>query len=158
MGYDKPFLQPNETLAFLIEWGGLILFLALVLAPFFVLLLKKFRPTRWHHIVLAYLSSFGILSCLIFIISTIDTWFLNNFVNTAWLNDPLDNIIFRSTLPLLSSWPLAIFYSTKLLYKKFTKKRFFISLGLSILFFITLVVILAYVVVVGLGHIGRTYF
>lgn len=154
----KPYLEPNPLLAFFIEWGGLVLVLALVLSPFAIILLRRFRPTRWKHIILAYVSSFVMFALVFFVISKIDKWLLSNFINTAWIQQPLRNILFRETLVLLLVYPLSTFYSVKLLYNKFTKKRFFISLAIAFLFFVTLVTILTYFVVWGLGHIGRTYF
>lgn len=154
----KPYLEPNPLLAFFIEWGGLVLVLALVLSPFAIILLRRFRPTRWKHIILAYVSSFAMFALLIFIDSKFDRWLLNNFINTAWIQQPFEDIALKELLLMLLIYPLSTFYSTKLLYNKFTKKRFFIALVITLLFFVTLVTILFYVMAIVLGQIGSTYF
>lgn len=45
------FLVANENwVAPIIEWGGTLLFLAVVLSPFLVIRHRIFRPTRWWHL------------------------------------------------------------------------------------------------------------
>lgn len=153
----KTYLEPNETIAFLVEWGGFVVFLALVLAPFLIIRYRWFRPTRIWHIVGAYAASFGVLIPLILIINKIDRLIYYNFINTHWIQEPLGNILFRGNI-LLLIWPLLIFYSTKLLFGNLTKKRFFIALTIAILFLALLLYIMMYIIAAGLGQIGQEHF
>ena len=108
----KAYLEPNNTIAFLVEWGGLVLFLALVLAPFLIIRHRLFRPTRIWHIVGAYAGSFGVFIVLMWVAGKIDEWLLNNFINTGWIQEASDWSILKNWLLLLFTWPLSIFYAT----------------------------------------------
>jgi len=67
------FLVANQNwVAPIIEWGGMFLFLAIVLSPFLIIRHKLFRPTHRWHIVGAYFSSF-------FIFDKTDQWLLQNY-------------------------------------------------------------------------------
>lgn len=155
----KPYLEPNATVAFLVEWGGFVLFLALVLAPFFIIRYRWFRPTRIWHIVGAYAASFGVFVLYEYITGVIhDDWLRNNFINYGWLSTALSDGELKTWLVLSITWPLSIFYSTKLLYLNLTKKRFFIALLIAVLFFLILITIMMFVVASVLGQIGQQYF
>lgn len=140
----KPYLTENLPLATLIEWGGLVLVLALVLSPFFIIRLQRFKPTRWRHIVGAYVSSLAIYFAIEFLISKIDRWLLENFINTSWIQTPFEEILFKITIFLLFFYPISTFYSTKMLFQRFTKLNLFFSIliAITIFFLISLTLII----------------
>ena len=154
----KPYLVEQPTLAFLIEWGGLILVLALVFSPFFIIRLQRFRPSRWQHILAAYFLSATLLLLTEIFASKLDRWVYESFINTGWLQDSIGNIIFKLFFIIPIVYPILIFYSTKLLFGKFTTLNLAVSLVLSLLFFVSLVALVAYLVAWGLGQIGMNYF
>ena len=76
----------------------------------------------------------------------------------GWLQDSIGNIIFKLFFIIPIVYPILIFYSTKLLFGKFTTLNLAVSLVLSLLFFVSLVALVAYLVAWGLGQIGMNYF
>ena len=154
----KPYLVENAQLAFLIEWGGLILVLALVLSPFLVIRLQRFKPTRWRHIVGAYVGSFVLFLSTIKIVDCIGNWTIENFINAGWIQEAITNLLFKEILLSVVIYPLLIFYGTKLVKTQFTKLNFFTSLFLSVVLFIGLAIILAYATLYFMGQAFMEHF
>lgn len=159
----KPYLLPNPNLAFVIEWGVLIISILLVFSPFIYLGIRKWKKhllVSWAHVAGAYLLSFVIYPIWDWwILGKVDRYIYDNYVNSGWLQDAISDPGFRMIFIVVIAWPLLVFYSSKLITKgRFTLLNFIISLGASILLLIALVALWAFLVVVGLGYIGRTYF
>lgn len=158
----KPYLTPNPPLAFVIEWGVLLLSILLVLSPFIYLGIRKWKkhlPISWKQVFISYLSSFAIYFIWeLVILDKLDSWIYNSYVNSGWLQDAFFKPSFRMIFMVATLWPILIFYCTKLVKEKFTLKNFIVSLVISILFFCGLVVLLFFLMTIAMGSIGRNYF
>jgi len=159
----KPYLTPNPTLAFFIEWGVLIISILLVFSPFIYLGIRKWNKHQeisWVDVILSYIQSFIIYFIWEFIIiHKIDRYIYNNYINTGWLQDAVGDPGFKMIFIVVLGWPLLIFYSIMAIKQgKFTLKNFIVSLVIAIALFASLVSLWIFLVMVGLGYIGRTYF
>ena len=148
----------NSALAFVIEWGGLLLLLAIVLSPFFIIRLPRFRPTKWRYIVGAYLGSFLILIVLFLIFNRINSLIVNNLFRTKQLIDAYDNAVLKAFLLPIFLLPLLCFYSIKLVKQKLQLKEFLYATGSAIVLFFVLLFIFVFIIGYGLGQIGAEYF
>jgi len=152
------FLGENSILAFVIEWGGLILLLALVLAPFYIIRRPRFKPTKWRHIIGAYVGSFGLFLLIFWLLGEVDKWIFNNIYGGEWAQESLLDASFKEVLLLMLIWPLSFFYSIKLLFKELHLRHFFLALMLAISLFVVLVKVWFFLIAYGLGQIGSQYF
>lgn len=158
----KPYLTPNPTLAFVIEWGVLIISILLVFSPFIYLGIKKWKKhlqISWKQIFASYFLSFLIYYVWeVVIIGKLDRFVYKNYINTTWLQDAITNPGFKMIFVVVTMWPILVFYSTKLVKERLTLLDFFVSLGISTLLFCSFVILLFYLMAVALGYVGRTYF
>lgn len=158
----KPYLNPNPTLAFIIEWGVLIISLLLVFSPFIYLGIRKWKrhlPVSWKQVFASYFFSFLIYFVWEWIIlNKIDRYIYNNFINTWWLQSAIGDPGFKMIFIIILGWPTLVFYCIKLVKGKFTKKNFVISLFIAILGILMLFFITLYWAVVGLAQIANKYF
>jgi len=152
------YLTNSGFLVPLIQWGGLVLILALVLCPFFIIRLPRFKPAKWRHIIGAYLISFVTYFATYYLWITLDEWAANNRVYNYYLvQSPFFFGLFWATNALLIGYPLLIFYSSKLLYGSINRKRFYISLGIAIPMFILLVSTIIFVMAYGMGQAAKYF-
>jgi hypothetical protein len=153
------YLTNSGFLVPLIQWGGLVLILALVLCPFFIIRLPRFKPTKWRHIIGAYLISFVTYFATYYLWMKLEDWILNkHFYNYYKVEDPFFFVFLWTINTLILSYPLLVFYSTKLLYGSINRKRFYISLGIALLMLAILIWILILYIFAGLAQIGNKYF
>ena len=154
------YLEQNDTVAFLIEWGGFAVALLLVLSPFIFIWFKKYRPTKWWQLIFVYLISFVMFRFVELVTSAIhDDWLRENFVNYGWVADAIVGITFKQWGTFLIGWPLLLLYSIRLYKgKELSWGAWLVTVGAALLFFCVLVVISAYIVVIGLGQIGAEHF
>ncbi len=114
---------------------------------------------NWKQVIYSYLYSFIIYFVWEWVIlNKLDRFIYNNYINTGWLQDAVTDPGFKMIFVVVISWPMLIFYSMKLVKEKFSLFNFIVSLTVTMLFFCGLVVLWFYVMVIGLGYIGRTYF
>ena len=158
----KPYLTPNLSLAFVIEWGILIISILLVFSPFIYLGIRKWKQhllVNWKHVIGAYLLSFALYSLHFWVLSKVDSFLYDNHPNSSWLQHAIANVLFHELFMIIPLWSLLIFYCSKLIIKsRFSLLHFIISLALSILLFFSLIVVTLYLMAVTLGSIGRNYF
>jgi hypothetical protein len=158
----KPYLTPNPALAFVIEWGVLILSILLVFSPFIYLGIRKWKkhlPITWKQIFISYFSSFLIYYVWDWVVlDKLDRWIYNSYINSGWLQNAFFNPSFRMIFINIITWPLLVFYCTKLVKERFTRKNFIISLLVAIAMFILLTSILAFMTAWALTNIGSKYF
>lgn len=138
-------------MAKLIEYGFTVISLALVVAPFFIIK-KKFKPILWRHIFLGYLMSFIIVIFSELAYRLIDRAIKDIDYSQALLLGSNNFYLWFSFFIIISP-----FLITKIKYKTFNLKRFFISLLLSIFLAIGSIVFWAYFIAWGLGQIGAKY-
>ena len=147
------FLRDNQAIvAPIIEWGGALLLLAIVLSPFLIIRHSFFKPTRWWHIVGAYAGSFFVFVASFYLIGKIDQWLIQTYLNTVELYGAYEDATFKHILWLLLTYPLLTFYSTKLLYGSFTMKRFGLTVVIAVVFTVVLVAIFGYTMLYFLGQ------
>ncbi len=152
------FLIANQNwVAPIIEWGGMLLFLAIILSPFLIIRNKLFRPTRWWHIVGAYIGSFLIFLVTEYFLGIVDQWVLHNLFTTWDLWGAYNDGGVKGILWLVIIYPTLAFYSAKLLYGSFTEKRFWLTTASAVLLFITIVLMGGYVMIALVGQALTTY-
>ena len=158
----KPYLTPNPTLAFVIEWGVLILSIILVFSPFIYLGIRKWKkhlPISWKQILASYFSSFLIYYVWDWIIlNKLDRYLYNNYINSGWIQNAFLNPSLKMILILTITWPLLVFYCTKLVKEKFTLKNFIVSLVISVILFCIIIVFLIFLIGAALTSVGKNYF
>ncbi|MFZ2484390.1 MAG: hypothetical protein WAX80_02650 [Minisyncoccia bacterium] len=159
----KPYLTPNPTLAFVIEWGVLIISILLVFSPFIYLGIRKWKRhllINWKQVIGAYLSSFAIYFVWEWVIlDKLDQFISNNYINAGWLQNAFFDPGFRMIFVVVITWPLLVFYCSKLVTReRFTLLNFITSFIISILLFCGLVVLLFYAMAAALGYAGSHYF
>ncbi len=154
----------NSILAFVLEWGVLIISIFLVFSPFIYLGIRKWKkhlPVNWWQVIGAYLSSFAIyIMWDWWILVKVDDWLLHSvYADANWWRRVLYNPGFKMIFITLIAWPALVFYSCKLMIKeKFTLLNFVLSLIISISLICGLIALYAFVMVVILGQIGSKYF
>ncbi|KKQ83222.1 MAG: hypothetical protein UT07_C0008G0029 [Parcubacteria group bacterium GW2011_GWB1_38_8] len=157
----KPYLTPNPTLAFVIEWGVLIISILLVFSPFIYLGIKKWKknlPVSWKQVVGAYVSSFAIYFIWEWVILVkIDMWLYNGFTNTGWLRNVLSGPSFKMIFITMFGWPLLAFYCTKLIRDKFTFLNLSLTGVFGLIFLILLFILYMFLSVSALVNIGNNY-
>ena len=158
----KPYLTPNLSLAFVIEWGVLIISILLVFSPFIYLGIRKWKwylSVSWKQIIASYFLSFAIYYIWEWVfLDKLDRFIYNNYVNTGWLQDAFYNPSFKMIFIVMVVWPLLIFYSTKLIKEKFTRKNLIMSLITASIFFVLIVLLAVFLAVSRLSIIGNKYF
>ena len=130
------FLVENQSwVAPVIEWGGAILLTLVVISPFFIIRHRIFRPTRWWHIVGAYVGSVLVYLVIWYLINVIDQWAIQNYFVTFELSGAYSGAILKEFLWLMIAYPLLVFYSSRLLFGSFNgKKHFIFTIIFSIVF------------------------
>src|SRR3989344_4127824 len=129
----KPYLTPNPTLAFVIEWGVLIISILLVFSPFIYFI--------WEWVILV----------------KIDMWLYNGFTNTGWLRNVLSGPSFKMIFITMFGWPLLAFYCTKLIRDKFTFLNLSLTGVFGLIFLILLFILYMFLSVSALVNIGNNY-
>jgi len=142
----------------IIEWGGLFFLLFVILSPFLLIRLPYFKPTRWWHVVGAYLVSFLLVIGAEFFLSKSFQWVVKNLLSTVDLISAYDQAIVKEWPLLLLSYPLLTFYCCHLLYESWSWRRFLISLLLAFLILGVLSFLAIYTVFYFLGQIGMDHF
>ena len=152
------FLREHQTIAApIIEWGGLFLLLLIILSPLLVIRHPYFRPTRWWHVIGAYLGSFALLFLLEFSPLISRPLIIATLFNSVELAQAYDNATFMTLQWLLFLYPLSIFYCTYLLYEKLDLKKIFASLLLSTIIFCALIAGGFYLIAYGLGQASMNF-
>jgi len=152
------FLVANENFFEpIIEWGGMLLFLAIVLSPFLIIRHRIFRPTRWWHIVGAYASSFATFLALWYLIDKTNQWIAHNVFISLDLSSAYTDALVYGNLWTAAFYPFLVFYSARLLYGSFTKKVFWITFGAALSLFAVVVMMGGYTLVslLGRGLVGH---
>jgi hypothetical protein len=138
------FLRDNQAaMAPIIEWGGAIFLTALVLSPFLIIRHRLFKPTRWWHIVGAYVGSFVLVAFTIWVFELADQWIIKNYLTTFELSAAVDDAFMYNFLLLLFLYPLSVFYSAKLLLGSLGGKNI-ITTSVVALLFTTILWVIAY--------------
>jgi len=147
------FLRANqEIVAPIIEWVGLLVLLAIILSPFLIIRYPKFRPTRWWHVVAAYVSSIILLIIIVsFLFSLIGNHLLS-LLGTFEFKEALSTAIVNSWFWLVVIYPLLLFYSTRILYGRFTRKTFLMTLISAIALFMIFASAISVLSVAFLGY------
>lgn len=159
----KPYLTPNPTLAFVVEWGILIISILLVFSPFIYLGFRKWKrnlSVGWLHVIGAYILSFAIyLIWDWWILGKVDKWIYNNFTNTHWLQQAIFKPSFRMIFIATIGWLIMVFFSSVLIKNKpYNLIHFISALAISIAMFFVLLKVWMFLTVVALGQIGSNYF
>lgn len=135
------FLRSNQDfIAPIIEWGGLLVLLAIILSPFLIIRLRRFRPTRWRHFLVAFLSSYTLFFAQFYLQTfaiTEGNWF-SVFLFRQDLLQPYTDSGSKLFILLTLAYPFLLIYSIKLLAKDFTSKQFIFSLIAAGILFILL--------------------
>ncbi len=158
----KPYLTPNPTLAFIIEWVFLIVSILLVFSPFLYLGIRKWRrhlSVNWKQVIGAYLVSFAIYPIWDWwLFGKVDRWIYESYINTHWLQNAFLESSVRIIPVLIIVWPLLIFYSNKLVKEKIIKKDMIILAFVAIGLFILLLLLLVFMIGWSLTTVGSQYF
>jgi len=133
----------------LITFGYIIISLGLILSPFFII--RKFKIVKWRHIILRYILSSGIFVGIQFFYSWIDKWLYNDVYNSGWIMESLLSGNLYQWLGLSIIFIISPFFITKIRYKKFNKKRGWISFGTSLILLALMVGVWLYLIVLGAG-------
>ncbi len=155
--------MPNSFLALVIEWGILLISILLVFSPFIYLGIRKWRKhlsvNLWH-VIGAYLISFAIYPIWDWwILGKVDRLIYNNHFSYGWLREAFSDAGFRMIFVVGISWPLFVFYSSILIKKRpYSIWHFVTSLAMFISMIYILWKVAMFLIAVGLGYIGRTYF
>jgi hypothetical protein len=148
------FLRDNqEIMAPIIEWGGAILLTVIVLSPFLIIRHRMFRPTRWWYVVGAYFLSFTILTITVYLRELVNESLIRNYLNSFELSGGYRSAFLKHHLWLLFLYPTSVFFSVKLMYGFFTKKRFFVTLAIATVFVVLLWAIAYNIFVYNLGQV-----
>ena len=151
------FLRANqEIVSPTIQWVGLLVLLAIILSPFLIIRYPKFRPTRWWHIVGAYFGSLLIacsLSSVILLLSQSDKISLYQF----FLSTLVTPVVYSWFL-LVLAYPLLLFYSSALLYGRFTRLQFIITVVFAAVFLAILFRAMEYLAVFGFAYALHSFF
>jgi hypothetical protein len=143
----------------IVEWLILIVSILVVFSPFIYLGIRKWKKhlsVTLLHVLIGYLFSFCIYSINLWAMSSISDLTYPKYI---LLENVLDDVIFHQIFIVIPIWSLLIFYCSKLIIKnRFSIWHFLVSLIFSILLFSGLVALLFYLMAIGLGYIGRTYF
>ena len=135
-----------------IQWVTFAILIILIFLPFIIVNLKYFRPTKWYHIFLTYVFSFGIAFSnpylTDFLVKRLGR--LSGFTNIVFA---IDHAQISSFFWLFVLWPFSVFYAVRLLYGKFTLKNCLVALGFAILFFGGLVWYALYEISKGFGEL-----
>lgn len=100
----------------------------------------------------AYLGSFVILFIFYYILDRVDQWLLENYFNTVDLYGAFSEGTYKATILSVLIYPFLVFYSVKLLYKSFTRKRFWLSTLAAILLLVAIIIAGGYVAVYLVGQ------
>jgi hypothetical protein len=150
------FLKAHEAIAApIIEWGGTIFLIALILSPFAVIAHRRFRPTRWWHVVGAYGVSFALLVGTELFLTHFDQWLIHTYFNSVDLYSAYSDATFNPHPFLLFTYPLLVFYSTRLLRGSFNTERFIRASLLAFGLFILLLFLILQYTLYGLGKISQ---
>jgi len=123
--------------------------LGLILSPFFII--RKFKIVKWRHIILGYILSAGTLAGIIALDFWFDKYLYNNVYNSGWIMESLLDGTLYMTLLLTFIIIISPFFITKIRYKKFNKKRGWISFGTSLILLALMVGVWLYLIVLGAG-------
>lgn len=152
------FLRANESwVAPLIEWGGLFFLLFITLSPFLIIRHRIFKPTRWWHIISAYLLSLFIFLLLENFIDKTYRQVVDNYLNTIGLYSAYGDLMFRYYLWLFFITPASVFYSAKILHGKLSRREAIFSSGIAFVLFVILVTLAIKFVAHGLGQASYNF-
>lgn len=158
----KPYLTPHPTLAVFLEWGILVVTILLVFSPFIYLGFRKWKkhlPVDIKWVLFSYFCSFWIyIAWDLVLLSKIDRFIYNNYINTGWLQDAITDPGFKMIFINVLGWPLLVFYCTKLMKNRFTRRNFILSFLTSLLFFCVLAGILIFAIGAAFAYAGSHYF
>jgi hypothetical protein len=132
----EPFWQTHQF-ANIIEWITAVILFILTFSPFIAIAFKRFRPTRWYHIVLLYVASPAMFALGMYLIGLIDSW-LGRKIGFTYIVIGLTNAIASFMLWLFVFWPMSVFYCVRLLKGPFNLKTWLVALLLAILVFVLL--------------------
>lgn len=154
-------MDSNTILAFIIEWGTLLISILLVFSPFIYLGIRKWKrhlSVNLGYIIAGYILSFLIFLFIFYIAHRVDRWVYNNHSDYMWLMNSVGEALSHSILfdPLL--WVLLVFYCNKLLRNRFTILNSFASAIIASLLAWGFVELFIYTAGIVLGYIGRNYF
>ncbi|MDP2704909.1 MAG: hypothetical protein U1D31_02065 [Patescibacteria group bacterium] len=129
----RPFWQ-GSAFAEIIQWIVFAITLFFILLPFIVITLKRFRPTRWYHILGAYVSSFLFYYVCILLLGEVISRYLGRFEGFTYVTNAIDDGYTYAGESLLLVWPFSVFYVSGL-HGRYTVLRGFISLALAVAMF-----------------------
>jgi len=133
----------------LITLGYILVSLGLILSPFFII--RKFKIVKWKHIILSYFLSAGIFVGIFFLDNWFDKYLYNNVYNSGWIMEVLLNGLRNQCLLLTFIFVISPFLISKIKYKKFNKKRGWISFGISLILLAVMIGAWICLIVLGAG-------
>ncbi len=145
-------------IALFIQSVFLIIAVILIISPFLILRKDKFKPLKWWYFIFAYLISISVFVFMALHMGDFGSWVYYNIKRWFFIERVFDNVGVQIIPLMIILLSLSPFYVLKLLYGKFTRLRFYVTLSLSLLIFIILVVAVFYAVAWALGQIGSKYF
>jgi len=152
------FLEVNQDwVAPVIEWGGLLFLLFITFSPFLIIRHRVFRPTRWWHIVGAYV--FSIFTFLIFQLLFFGEYlkYFEGILRSGGVYKTYETAFIKFTNLHVFIYPILVFYSAKLLYKNLSKKVLLVSTIFAMGLFVISAAIVIYFVAYGLGQASYNF-
>ncbi|MEK7176745.1 MAG: hypothetical protein AAB719_00385 [Patescibacteria group bacterium] len=150
----KPYLTPNEPLAFVIQWGLLIVSILLVFSPFIYLGIRKWKKqltVGWWQVMGAYIASVVIfVFYMYFASSKLGDWLVAKY---PWLDYPFVEALSHLLLVFPLVLVLSVFYSTLLIRSKFTILNIIVSILIAAIITWIFILLLPYAVGLMLGYI-----
>jgi hypothetical protein len=144
--------QHHTVFAPIIEWGGLIVLLFIILSPFLIIRHPYFKPTRIWHILGAYLGSFAIYLAYTVVLSEINPWLIRNIFTSWETRHAFDQADLYLLINLLWIYPLLTFYSAYLLMQRLSLKILAVTIGCAVIMGGVLVVGTFYVMAYFIGQ------
>jgi len=111
----------------LIRWGGTLVFLCITLFPFYKLSTDRFSPTRWWHVVGAYLVSLILLIMFSLAALSLDSPAISSILSA--LVQSVSFCLFFTPF----AWPFLVFYCAYEMYGDVTGKVFWSAWALFFL-------------------------
>ncbi len=133
----------------LITLGYILISLGLILSPFFII--RKLKIVKWKYIILSYFLSAGIFVGIFFLDNWFDKYLYNNVYNSGWIMEVLLNGLRNQCLLLTFIFVISPFLISKIKYKKFNKKRGWISFGISLILLAVMIGAWICLIVLGAG-------
>ena len=149
------YVEQNSLLVLFVEWGGVIVLLSLVLAPFGMLYLRRYRSQSWKHIIGTYGISILVYIAILVFIPFVKSSLEETFGSSYWLVRSIEEASFKvSWLYPFAVLPMSIFYVTYIKFKNLTGKRLYWASFGALSLVIVFSAIFSFYLVVAIGGSG----